>query len=663
MLEIDSLMNVLFLEKEGGRKAQILNEISFAYRRISVDSLAQYGYWALEVAIETGDKRNQAIAYKNIGIAQFKSGADYRETLRSYGKGLALAEEVFDLKVQTSCLNNIGLVYYTIFQLETSLTYFFKGLELYKNQIKEQDYLQGLLLGNIASAYRELGDHVKEFQYFQEVITYAEKNKFDRLFTIYCDDYAISLHKNDQSSQALNLCQRCLESSINSNDYHSNMQTLVALAEIKHDLGEYSEGIRYAKEAVKQSRKHGFGIILSRSLLIEAKSLRETGQIEEAIRVALEAYQSSYQLDKYWQSALIAKLLAQLYSEKKDFENAYKYQLARFDWTTSNYDQKTKYDASELEAKYQNENHRKKIAILNKENDLKNRMSILYKLGLGLLVLALMFAFYLFKNKEKAMRRLAIVNAQLSTTKEELNIKNQELEKYIDSNIQLEQFAHVASHDLRAPLITINSFSNLLKQRASEKLSKSEQKYLKYIQSNASQMFELVNDLLEYSKINSQKIIISTVNLQLLVENILLNLKNQSDRNQVEIQMMDELPLLIADEIKLKRVFQNLISNAIKFFDKNKASKVEIYAKEEADVWNFYIKDNGIGIKERLGVNIFDPYVRLNKKDEYSGSGLGLSLCQKIIEQHGGNIGYDSVEGEGSLFYFTISKKLKYLYT
>lgn len=663
MVEVDSLMSLLFLEKEGGRKAHILNEISYAYRRLSVDSVAHYGRLALKVAQETGDKRNQAIAHKNIGIALYKGGGDYRETLKSYKKGLILAREVFDLKVQISCLNNIGLVYHNIFQMETSLKYYFEGLELCTSQIKEKNYLQGLLLGNIATSYRELGDQVREFQYFEAVIKYAEENKFEQLFTIYCDDYAKSLHKNKQSVKALKLCNRCLQGSINFNDHHSMIQTLLAVAEIKYDQKEYEEAIKYAEDAAEKSSELGFQIILSRSLLIQSKSLRDLGRIKEAIDIALLAYQNSYKLDKYRESAVISELLSELYSDNGDYENAYKYQLARFNWTKSNYDEKTKYEASELEAKYQNENHLKKIAILNKENDLKNRMSTLYKFGLSLLVIALVFAFYLFKNKEKAMRRLAIVNAQLSTTKEELNIKNEELEKYIDSNIQLEQFAHVASHDLRAPLITISSFSNLLKKKASDKLSDNEQKYLRYIQSNANQMFELVNDLLEYSKINSQKIIISTVNLQLLVENILLNLENQSARNQVNINLVDELPLLIADEIKLKRVFQNLITNAIKFSDKNKASKVEIYVKEEPDTWNFYIKDNGIGIREGLGINIFDPYVRLNKRDEYAGSGLGLSLCKKIIEQHGGTIGYDSVEGEGSLFYFTISKKLKYLYT
>ncbi len=240
----------------------------------------------------------------------------------------------------------------------------------------------------------------------------------------------------------------------------------------------------------------------------------------------------------------------------------------------------------------------------------------------------------------------------------DLELKNEELQRYIESNIQLEQFAHVASHDLRAPIITIKSFSKLLSQRCAGVLGEEERQSLDYIESNAEQMYELVNDLLEYSQINSQAVKAREVDVQALVESLMSLLSIQAEAKGVRWLVPEKLPLIIADGIKLKRVFQNLLSNAIKFSDLNKASFIRITAQEESNSWRFNIEDNGVGMRESK-VDIFLPYVQLNNKSVYKGTGLGLSICKKIVNQHGGTISYVSTFEEGSAFSFTIGKGLK----
>ena len=280
-------------------------------------------------------------------------------------------------------------------------------------------------------------------------------------------------------------------------------------------------------------------------------------------------------------------------------------------------------------------------------------------LFLGVILLLVMSLLLLYSNtlKNEAYTSLREGNRELRKTEKELAGKNAELQKYIESNIQLEQFAHIASHDLRAPLITINSFAKLLEQKTTHKLTENESKYLDFIRINGAQMSELVNDLLAYSKINSQKIEVTKISIQTLVEEVKTMFKNQAAEKQVAIHLIQPLPNIVADEVKIKRVFQNLIDNAIKFSAPEKASKVELSFEEDEHHWRFNVQDNGIGMKDN-NIDIFQPYTQLNRKADYKGTGLGLSFCQKIVQQHGGEIGYASNYGKGSCFHFTIAKEL-----
>ncbi len=242
--------------------------------------------------------------------------------------------------------------------------------------------------------------------------------------------------------------------------------------------------------------------------------------------------------------------------------------------------------------------------------------------------------------------------------KKHLEMKNEELQRYIESNIQLEQFAHVASHDLRAPIITIKSFSKLLSDEAASKLNELEKESLFFIQSNAEQMYELVNDLLEYSQVNSQAIKVVELDLQETVQNVISLLQAQAVEREVTVQITGTLPTVLADKVKMKRVFQNVIGNSIKFSDPAKDSVIRISCKETKEHYRFEVFDNGIGIKQTK-VDIFLPYIQLNNKAHYKGTGLGLAICKRIISQHQGQISYDSIEGQETKFAFTISKNLQ----
>jgi signal transduction histidine kinase len=244
----------------------------------------------------------------------------------------------------------------------------------------------------------------------------------------------------------------------------------------------------------------------------------------------------------------------------------------------------------------------------------------------------------------------------IKTQLDELNQKNQKLEQYIESNMQLENFAYIASHDLKAPIRTVISFSQLLERNLKNKLDEDGKEYLDFIISASRNMRDLIDDLLSYSKINSQPIQKLTFPTEDILVAITTEIQTTIQEKNAIINYNNCSTEINADMIKLKQVFQNLITNAIKFQESNIQPIININCEETSTHWQFYVEDNGIGIKADYYKRIFDLFQKLHHKAEFEGTGLGLAICKKIIAQHGGKIWIESTLGKGTTFYFTIAK-------
>lgn len=240
---------------------------------------------------------------------------------------------------------------------------------------------------------------------------------------------------------------------------------------------------------------------------------------------------------------------------------------------------------------------------------------------------------------------------------EELNEKNLELKRYIDSNLQLENFAYIASHDLQAPVRTINSFSSLIKDSAENKLSEKELKFLNIIISSSTNMIALINDLLLFSRVNTQKIKIEKVETETLINHLLSDIQIDIEKKQAEITFSKLPKIITADTGKLKQLFQNLITNAIKFVDEGIIPRIEVGCEDKKMAWQFFVKDNGIGISPEYAEKIFLLFQTLHSNEKYEGTGMGLAICKKIVEQHQGRIWLESQKGSGTTFFFTIPKQ------
>lgn len=227
-------------------------------------------------------------------------------------------------------------------------------------------------------------------------------------------------------------------------------------------------------------------------------------------------------------------------------------------------------------------------------------------------------------------------------------------EELASSNEQLEQFAYVASHDLQEPLRMVSSFLQLLQKKYNDQLDETAQKYISFAVDGADRMKTLIMDLLEYSRISSDKQEHTLINLNELMFKTLQILKEITDECGATL-IVPDLPTVYGNASQLMRLLQNLISNALKYRS-DLAPVIEIGVEEKNNVWQFSVKDNGIGIEAKYFEKIFIIFQRLHAKTEYSGTGIGLAICKKIIDLHGGQIWVESAPDKGSIFYFTISK-------
>jgi signal transduction histidine kinase len=249
----------------------------------------------------------------------------------------------------------------------------------------------------------------------------------------------------------------------------------------------------------------------------------------------------------------------------------------------------------------------------------------------------------------RAMLRLRNAERDLAATNERLKALNVELQR---SNEDLAQFAFAASHDLHEPLRTVASFAALLEKTAGAKLSETELQYLAFISEGARRMQALIDDLLTYSQVGQKPESTQLVDLNVVLPWALENLRERISESCAEISS-EPLPSIPGDEAQFVHLFQNLIGNAIKYSRPGVKPTIRLSATQKDEYWLIAVRDNGIGISSEYTQSIFGVFKRLHG-NEIPGTGIGLAVCRRVVEAHGGEIWVESTPGEGSSFFFTL---------
>ena len=254
--------------------------------------------------------------------------------------------------------------------------------------------------------------------------------------------------------------------------------------------------------------------------------------------------------------------------------------------------------------------------------------------------------------------------AELKIKVEELERKQRELEMYIESNSELENFAYTVSHDLKEPLRNILGFTQLIEKNYRDQLDHIGQDYLNFIIDGGTRMNTLITSLLEYSRVNTGEYNFKEVDIEGILAIATGNVMNQILEHKAAVNVLPNIPkVFTADLMRMSQIFQNLIANAIRFRKRNEEDLqpvITIGGSEDETHYHFTVKDNGVGIAKQNLDQVFALFRRFAVPGQkQKGSGIGLAICKKIVEQHQGQIGVNSIKGEGAEFYFSISKDLQ----
>ena len=228
--------------------------------------------------------------------------------------------------------------------------------------------------------------------------------------------------------------------------------------------------------------------------------------------------------------------------------------------------------------------------------------------------------------------------------------------KLARSNKELEQFAYVASHDLQEPLRVVSGYVQLIQRRYADRLDADADQFIGYIVDGVTQMQQLITDLLNYSRVGTRGRPFVKVGLEAVLDRALSNLKEVVRESEAQITH-EPLPEIVGDETQLMQLFQNLIGNAVKFSG-GRRPKIDISVRQADGHWRFAVSDNGIGIDRKYWDKLFVIFQRLHTRQKYTGNGIGLAICKRIAERHGGKIWLDSRLDEGTTFFFTIKGDL-----
>lgn len=265
----------------------------------------------------------------------------------------------------------------------------------------------------------------------------------------------------------------------------------------------------------------------------------------------------------------------------------------------------------------------------------------------------------------ESVDEIGVLGETFNVMASSLQKANDELESKVEirtadlkrSNEDLEQIAYVASHDLQEPLRMVSSYTQLLSRRYSGKLDSDADEFIGFAVDGAKRMQALISDLLTYSRAGRQDGNHELVDVQDVVAEVLQNLNSRIE-DAASVVTFEDLTTLVADRKQLVSVFQNLISNSIKYRSATRESRITVTAEQQSNSWKFAVNDNGIGLDTAFTDRIFTIFQRLHGREEYQGTGIGLAVVKKLIERAGGNIWVESELDEGSTFTFTVNDRV-----
>ena len=546
----------------------------------------------------------------------YQALGDYEKAFENQMQALHLNEMKNDSLGIANSQYNIGTIFYYQTRYERAHNYYQKAYAIC-NALKNERFIYSCLAA-LGSVNEKLENYDKSLEYNTKSLELARKLNYKTGIAYALGNIAMNYLKQK--------------------DFIKAEQFLKESVGLKLDLEDKWGAI-------------GTQIDLSKLYIQWQKPKQALPILEAALEMAKELNSKTRQLDIY-------KNMADVYDQLEAPVKAYSFTKKYIALKDSVLNEKTVEEMGQSKRRYELQTKEYEIAMLKKENELLGKNEKIQKLQIYIFAIAgLFFLSFLwwYKNKLKYQsdmnKLLEEKNEILNIKNEEINIKNKQLEY---SNENLEQFAYVASHDLKEPLRMISSFSSLLERRYKKQLDETGREFIHFITDAVSRMDILLTDILDFSRAGNQKSSPEIVAVEDIMFTIEANLKYQLNQfNGQIITQSQNLPAIKVHRTQLTQLLQNLVSNGMKFRGERDPIVIVDCVKKKNN-FVFSIKDNGIGISKENLEAVFEMFRRLNTRDRYEGSGIGLATCKKIVASWGGDIWTESVEGEGSTFLFHI---------
>ena len=649
-------------EEEPRFQVDLMNEISYAYRRISPHKALEYAERAKGLAEQINYESGLAIALKNMGTYHLNRNTHPDSTLYLFKRSLELALCLSEYYTVASCFNNIGLARQYAGEVDLAIQHFLKGLEVFEQYAfsPEQMQLKYRLLGNLGSIYHQKEDYKKANYYLESCINLSIESGSRVTWAAFLDDLARVKVQLKQYDLAEEYFEEALSLQRELSDYLSEIHTLTAYHELKLRFKDFKSAEKLLQESLNLAIEKDFprltylANVYIGSLLLEQKKYEEASTY---FNTALAMSQMGFGKDV---KRTLVYNLSKAYEGLGDSAKAFSYLQQWASQTDSLNRVENAELVAEIEGKYYAKQQEREIGRLGEDKRQQQVMIRSLTSFVVILLVLLGFIYFLFRSNKKQSKLLSQRNTELEEVREQLNRSNYKLKEYIDSNLQLENFAYMASHDLRSPLVNIIAFSERLLESVQIKLDETENTLLQFMHKNALSMETLINSLLDYSRVNSEKLHPTRNYPREIIKEVLNDIITDIKKNDAEIVLdMACNKAIAADKVKMKQVFQNLLLNAIKFCPDERSPLIRVSCREENMFWKFSVADNGIGIEKEYTEQVFLIFRRLHNKDEYKGTGIGLAAVKRLVEQHNGEIWVESKVGKGSTFHFTISKSLE----
>lgn len=435
------------------------------------------------------------------------------------------------------------------------------------------------------------------------------------------------------------------------------------LSQIENDQANNSTALTLAEKSLQIAKEHQFKKQEQLSKLLLSSLSLERGHFYKAINYCSDVLEYTRTHQDFELQSQAYDRLAEAHARLGNHKQSYHYRTEHQKTNDLYHNSKNIIDVTGKTTKYRLEKERE-IEEQSREAELKIT-KLMRNVVLGFSLLLSIFIFFLSQLNRK--RRLAIAQleknnlllqkteTELDAANQQLTDKNKKLESYIEVNLQLENFAHIASHDLKAPLREQASFIQLLEKNTLLTITEKDRSYLSYISRSNSDMQTLIEDMIEYSLIKSDVYKIESINPELIIKKAEYLNRDLIHKEGAKIIIHDMPKHIEADSQKITVVFRNLIHNSLTYAQKGIEPIIEIGCNKKANSYIFYVKDNGQGIHPNVRDDIFEVFKRFSNGVKARGNGLGLAMVKQVIEKHQGQVWLESETKKGSIFYFSIA--------